>query len=79
MAGDVGGAREAVEEGVNGFLFDPVNRHAIKVCLRKFMSDHTIPLKMGERSREIAVKKYSMARVTDELLEIYQGAFRIQD
>lgn len=73
MAGNVGGAREAVEEGVNGFLFDPVSRQAIKACLKKLMSDKTMPLKMGERSREIAVKKYSMARVLDELLEIYKG------
>lgn len=73
MAGNVGGAREAVEDGINGFLFDPVSRQAIKACLKKLMSDRTMPLKMGERSREIAVKKYSMARVLDELLEIYKG------
>ena len=72
MAGNVGGAREAVEDGINGFLFDPVSRQAIKACLKKFMADKTIPLKMGERARETAVKKYSMARVLDELLEIYQ-------
>ena len=35
------------------------------------MCDKTRPLVMGEKSREIAVKKYSMARVTEELLEIY--------
>ncbi len=72
MAGNVGGAREALEDGVNGFLFDPVSRQAIKACLKKFMADKTIPLKMGEKARETAVKKYSMARVLDELLEIYQ-------
>jgi len=32
-----------------------------------------MPLKMGEKSREIAVKKYSMAKVAEELLEIYEG------
>ena len=72
MAGNVGGAREAVEDGVNGFLFDPVSRQAVKACLKKFMADKTIPLKMGEKARETAVKKYSMARVLDELLEIYE-------
>lgn len=74
MAGNVGGARDAVEEGINGFLFDPVNRQAIKACLKKLMSDKTMPLRMGERSREIAVKKYSMARVLDELIEVYKGS-----
>ena len=72
MAGNVGGAREAVEDGVNGLLFDPASPQAIKACLGKFMSDKTMPLKMGEKARETVVKKYSMARVLDELLEIYQ-------
>ncbi len=71
MASRVGGAREAVIEGENGCLFDPFNRQEIKSCLRRHMADRSLAVKMGERSREIAVKKYSMAKVADELLEIY--------
>ncbi|MBI4802649.1 MAG: glycosyltransferase family 4 protein [Elusimicrobia bacterium] len=74
MAGRVGGAREAVVEGVNGCLFDPQSRQEIKACIKKLMSDKTMPLKMGEKSREIAVNKYSMAKVTEELLKIYEEA-----
>ena len=71
MASRVGGAREAVKEGENGFLFDPFNRVEIKECLRRHIADKSLAVKMGERSREIAVKTYSMAKVTDELLAIY--------
>lgn len=71
IAGRVGGAREAVVEGENGFLFDPFNRQEIKECLRRHMDDRSLAVRMGERSREIAVKRYSMSRVTDELLKIY--------
>ncbi len=71
MASRVGGAREAVAEGVNGCLFDPLNRYEIKDCLRKYISDRGLAVRMGERSRETAVKRYSMSKVADELLEIY--------
>lgn len=71
MAGRVGGAREAVIDGVSGCLFDPLKPQEIKACIRKLMSDHTMPLKMGEESRKMAVNNYSMARVAEDLLEIY--------
>jgi len=73
MASRVGGARDAVREGENGCLFDPFNRLEIKECLRRHISDRSLAVKMGEKSRETAVKTYSMSKVTDDLLEIYNG------
>ena len=72
MASGVGGAKEAVKEGINGFLFDPFDKQKIKFYINKFLDDDKLALRMGEKSREIAVKKYSMAKVTDELLKIYE-------
>ena len=71
MASRVGGARDAVVPGVSGALFDPLNKVELKACLRAFVADRTLALKMGEQARKTAVEKYSMARVTDELMAIY--------
>lgn len=71
MASRAGGAGEAVEEGLSGCLFDPRSRQEIKDCLRGFMADRSLAVKLGERARKTAVEKYSMARVADELLAIY--------
>lgn len=71
MAGRAGGAGEAVEQDLSGCLFDPRSRQEIKDCLRAFMADRSLAVKMGERARKTAVEKYSMARVADELLGIY--------
>ncbi len=71
MAGRVGGAMEAVTPGVSGCLFDPLNRVELKACLRGYVADCSLSLKMGEQARKTAVEKYSMARVADELMEIY--------
>ncbi len=74
LASRVGGAREAVAEGENGLLFDPLNRGELKGHILKFIAEPSLSVRMGERSREVAVSRYSMARVTDDLLDIYAGA-----
>jgi len=73
LASRVGGARDAVEPGASGTLFDPVSRAELKDCLRRHMADRSLAVKLGEGARKTAVAKYSLARVTDELLEIYGG------
>ncbi len=71
MASRVGGAREAVQPGVSGCLFDPLNRSEIKDCMRRFLADRSLAVRMGEAARRTAVERYSMARVIDELLQLY--------
>lgn len=73
MASRVGGAKDAVVEGESGCLFDPLNRREIMQCLRRYIADRSLAVKMGEKAREIAVAKYSMSKVADELLAIYSG------
>ncbi|MCX5785040.1 MAG: glycosyltransferase family 4 protein [Elusimicrobia bacterium] len=73
MASRVGGAIDAVVDGESGCLFDPLNRQEIKQCLRRHIADRSLSVKMGGRARLTAVEKYSMARVADELIEIYGG------
>lgn len=73
LASRVGGARDAIEPGVSGCLFDPLSRAELKDCLRSHLADRGLAGRLGERARKTAVEKYSMARVADELLEIYGG------
>jgi len=58
---------------VSGCLFDPLSRAELKACLRRHMADRGLAVRMGEAARKTAVEKYSMARVTDDLLDIYGG------
>ncbi len=72
LASRVGGAKEAITPDVSGCLFDPLNRAELKECLRRHIADRSLAVKMGEAARKTAVEKYSMARVADELLKIYE-------
>ncbi len=71
LASGVGGAKEAVTEGVNGFLFDPFDKQKIKSHMGRFLDEDKLALRMGEKSREAVVKKYSMVKVVNELLKLY--------
>jgi glycosyltransferase involved in cell wall biosynthesis len=71
MASRVGGAKDAVVEGQSGCLFDPLNRREIKQCVRGYIADRGLALRMGEQARLTAVSCYSMNRVAEEMLEIY--------
>ena len=73
VASGVGGAKEAVTEGINGFLFDPFDKQKIKSHISKFLDDDKLSLRMGEKSRDTVVKKYSMVKVTNELMSLYEG------
>jgi len=72
MASRVGGAKDAVVEGQSGFFFDTFSRQEIKQCLRRYLSDRGLSVKMGEQARAAAVSRYSMNRVAEEMLEIYK-------
>lgn len=73
MASRVDGAKDAVTDGESGCLFDPLSPAEIKQCLRRYIADRGLALRMGERARATAVERYSMARVADEIMEIYEG------
>lgn len=72
MASRVDGAKDAVTDGESGSLFDPLNPAEIKQCLRGHIADRNLALRMGEKARATVVERYAMARVADEILEVYE-------
>lgn len=52
IATDVGGVRELVEDGVNGFLVPAGNQPALSNCLDRLQSDTALRVRMGQASRE---------------------------
>ena len=73
LASRVDGAKDAVQEGVSGLLFDPLNPVELARCLRAYLDDPGLALRHGEKARAAAVENYSMARVAEEALKIYEG------
>ena len=72
IASDVGGIREMVSDGENGFLFTPGDIAGLANCIRKVLGLSGIRLQeMGVKSRELAIERYSSAAVASETVAFY--------
>ena len=56
---DVGGTRELVDIGKNGYLFEPGDIRMLSFFLRKLISRKSIRQEMGLASKEIIENKFS--------------------
>ncbi len=71
LASRVGGASEAVVEGVTGFLFEPLDEEALKAHLNKLLHHPALSEKMGQASRRRALERFSIEAVA----EAYEGFY----
>ncbi len=64
-----GCASDLVEEGVNGWIFDPLNREAFTQLLEKTLADRTKLAEMGKESNRI-IKGFTVERSVTNLIEV---------
>jgi len=69
---DVGGAREAVEDGTNGYVVEPGDFASMADGIRKIMEGENLT-KMGRQSREMAERSFSLPCVMRLHEEFFQG------
>ena len=67
---DAPGCRETVVEGVNGFLVPVKDSAALVYAMETFILQPNLIVKMGIKSREIALKKYDVRKVNKVILKI---------
>ena len=60
---------ESVMEGENGFMVRPRDAEAVAAAMRAFLDNPALILRMGQRSREIAVGKYDVHKVNAVMME----------
>lgn len=65
---DMPGCRDAVIDGVNGFVVSPRSVEALSNALLKFILSPGLVASMGQRSREIAEEKYDVHKVNSVML-----------
>jgi glycosyltransferase involved in cell wall biosynthesis len=70
VVSDAGGAREAVRDGVNGFVVEPGSAPALEEGIERLFASPELRARMGESSRRIAEQEFegSMAAVGSALL-----------
>jgi glycosyltransferase involved in cell wall biosynthesis len=65
---DAPGCRETVKHAWNGFLVKPRDSVELTAAMERFLVEPSLAVIMGERARELAVKKYDATAVANDLL-----------
>jgi phosphatidylinositol alpha-1,6-mannosyltransferase len=73
IAGRSGGAHEAVDDGVTGFVVAPRNTDAVCAALATLCDDADSRRRMGEAARARAVAEYSYDGLVERLLPVSRG------
>jgi glycosyltransferase involved in cell wall biosynthesis len=76
VATDVGGTREAVRDGVEGFVVPPRAPRAAAAALRQLWRDDALRERMGRAGRERVETDFTLERLTDEWVELYERVAR---
>lgn len=77
VACDAGGIPEVVEDGVNGLLVKPGDDRALAEAIAEILGNAPRRRKMGEVGREIAEKRFSVARMAREYTDLYRKTIKI--
>ena len=73
VATDVPGCREAVVDGVNGFLVPPRDPLALSKAIERLLSDPDLMQQFGQASRNMAVEQFSSKLINDQTLDLYRS------
>ena len=76
VATDVGGTREAVRDGVEGYLVPPRDPKAAAAALRALWGDLELRERMGAAGRARVEAEFTIERMTDEWVELYERVVR---
>ena len=62
--------------GSAGLLADPVNPQDLAEKMRRLLGDPDLRREMGRRGREKVLAEFTIEKVTDAILRVYEGALR---
>jgi phosphatidylinositol alpha-1,6-mannosyltransferase len=73
VAGHSGGAQEAVDDGVTGFVVDPPDAPGVRDALARLLTDTALRAGMGRAGRERAVAEFSYDALVERLAPVAAG------
>jgi len=76
VAFDVGGIRDWLKDGYNGFLVPPRDIKQLAARLNQLLIDAELAVELGANGRKYVEQNYSTTQHLEELLRIFHGAVR---
>jgi glycosyltransferase involved in cell wall biosynthesis len=78
IATDVGGNREVIVPGENGFLVSPGDMQALADHTIELLRDPAKAAAMGRQARETALARFSLARMVRQYESLYETTLRLK-
>lgn len=72
VATDVGGTKEAISDGIEGFIVPPRDAIAISEAIKKLIADPALMQKMGKAGRNKILSRFTLERQTQAYLDFYE-------
>jgi len=72
VATKAGGTPSMVEDGMNGFLVEPGDAHGLAKRMETLLNSPELRVRMGRRSRDIAIQRWQPAHVAEKTVQVYQ-------
>ncbi len=75
IAGNTGGATEAVQHNITGLLINPENKSELEEAIFKLYKDHALSSKLGRNGRLRVLKQYN-SNSSDKLMKLFTDTQR---
>jgi glycosyltransferase involved in cell wall biosynthesis len=72
IASDIAGNRSLIVQDQSGFLFPTTDHKKLAFYLLKVALDTNLRENMGRRARQIAIERFSLKKITDDIIGEYQ-------
>jgi glycosyltransferase involved in cell wall biosynthesis len=72
VASDVGGLRDAIDDGVDGLLVPPRDVAALRAALERLLGDPELRARLGAAARAKAEREWSRDAMADALVRVYE-------
>jgi glycosyltransferase involved in cell wall biosynthesis len=72
VASDVGGLRDAIDDGIDGVLVPPRDVPALRAALEQLVRDRELRARLGAAARAKAMREWSREAMADALVRVYE-------
>lgn len=72
---DIRGCREAVVDGVTGYIVPPRDADALRVAVESLLADPGRRRQMGEEARRVACERYDFRKVREQFVEFVKAVY----
>jgi glycosyltransferase involved in cell wall biosynthesis len=76
IGADVGGVNEVIKEGINGYLVEPDNPHALADAIIMALQDKEKLNIMGIEGRKIAEQNYTVEKMCEKMYALYSSLLK---